>query len=274
MFPVCFNDVLSDEIYFHFLLLVYFTSAFWSGGLTREEIKDCHQVVVEFLHELPRLHGAEECTVNSHLTTHLITMIENVGPGKSNNLFIFEHLNSEFKQSLHSPFATLRQTINQYTKKTHFDLIKVRDSAPRLVNQQVTSKFSFVDPSSNRICFNNLYHKNTLFSTSEHHTRTSDHFVELIDGKFYKIITYYRDHDTFKCEGMEIVKESDFEFESSTMQLSLDYIFNVKTTDVLRTFDFSEIAQKVIYSPHFLPQSATEDPGKGYILLYKHVHHN
>ena len=60
-------------------------------------------------------------------------------------------------------------------------LIKFKDSALRTVNQQVTSESYFVD-SRHRTWFNSLYRKNTLFSTSEHHTRTSDNFVQLIDG--------------------------------------------------------------------------------------------
>ena len=81
--PIVLKDLLNNECYNHWLLLVYFLSKLWRGNLKMSELVSINDIIVLFVNDIELYYCRKEYTMNVQLLLHLVDCVINFGPSKS-----------------------------------------------------------------------------------------------------------------------------------------------------------------------------------------------
>lgn len=129
---VILKDIVSAEIYAHFLLL--FTAIrFLSCKLTCQANAEISQLLLErFVEQYPNIYGPKELVYNVHLLLHLVNDIMLYGPLSSFSAYKFENYQREIKKHVKRPTQVLQQINNRLCE---IDIVNEKKSKVGLIGR-------------------------------------------------------------------------------------------------------------------------------------------
>ena len=267
--PICLKNLVSRTTYDHYMVLTYVTSKLWSGGITRELIQQCDELIELFLNDLEQVHDEFEHTFNAHLLTHLVLTVMNFGPLDEINAFFFEHLNGKIKGYIQSAYAKNEQIRYDYLLEYFQNLSK--DHRPncevKLVGHYRKDGIEFVkNVNIGRVLFSSL--------SSESKSKSKNFFIKFED-KFYLVSDFIVREGVTYFEGLVIKRLENLFFKYWGQRLELDYITKCEITSNTVVLPFSKSAIKVHFVPKFEEKgSKFEYLRRGHLIELKHLVHN
>lgn len=117
--PVSLNGLLSNRYIEHFRLLSSGTYMLYKAKISYEEIEQSQLMLTRFADEFEDLYGKSNVTMNVHLTRHIATTVENLGPLWAQSAYAFEANNGVISKSNTFTKDILHQLAWKYTGSRH-----------------------------------------------------------------------------------------------------------------------------------------------------------
>ncbi|XP_063403282.1 uncharacterized protein LOC134712602 [Mytilus trossulus] len=110
------HDILPNEYYLHFSLLVRGIYNLARENVSDKDLKNAERCLFLFIENFPNLYSSRYLTMNCHQLLHITDCVRANGPLFVNNCFAFEDLNGYIIKNIHGTTGIEMQVINAITK--------------------------------------------------------------------------------------------------------------------------------------------------------------
>lgn len=258
--PIVFKDLLNDNVYHHWLALVYVITKLFSGPLNNEQLTSIENIIELIFKDVDNLYGESQFTLNCHAFTHSSTNFRDLGPMEGYNAFIFESMKGMLKDFVHSPSGVNHQIADRYATFFFSHLTK----SYRKSEEWKLSK------SKNKI----KKDEKTITTLKSEKSKSSNYFIATNDGSYYLINKFCVINEVDHFAGVKFRVEK-FKFSYKRINLYLEYILKCELTDILEYLPIAKIDRKVHFVKEFKKLSSkVEYERKGYLIDIKFKYHN
>lgn len=236
--PVAFKNVLSSDLYNHFLLLHVAISILCNNKICEAKSDVAKQMLFKFVEQTEELYGKEHITYNAHSLTHLSEDIKSLGSLNDSSCFPFESFNYKLKRLLRKHDTELAQIANRISEMNNVNTINTKTSK----NFPLLTKRKFLDDSY------------TKFQTADYTIDSSlkNRWLLTPDKKILKFSCMKKINEEYLIWGSEIATKSDF-YEFPIKSHKIDIFKTNKTESILQFWKHDLSSRKL-----FCIESSTE----------------
>jgi len=116
------RDILSDELYNHFMLLCVSLRILVSRQLSAQYCDYANELLVKFVSDAQVLYGNDILVYNVHCLVHLVSDVKNLGCLDDFSAFVFENKLGYLKKLVHKPQHPLQQILRRLHEEASLDL--------------------------------------------------------------------------------------------------------------------------------------------------------
>jgi hypothetical protein len=134
--PVVLQDILSTDLYDHFVLLFVSMRILVSRQLSLQFCDYAHEIIVKFVSDAQVLYGNDILVYNVHCLLHLANDVKRLGCLEDFSAFVFENTLGQLKKLVRKPQQPLQQIMRRLHEESSFDVHENNvDSEPTLMSE-------------------------------------------------------------------------------------------------------------------------------------------
>ncbi|GBM10952.1 hypothetical protein AVEN_168321-1 [Araneus ventricosus] len=112
--PIILKNLITKNVYNHWLLLVHGISLLLGNEVTTNDLEEVEFALQKFVYGVKDIYGIQEQTYNIHLLLHLPQAVKSWDPLWAHSCFIYEGALGQLKQFHHGTRGEARQILSSY----------------------------------------------------------------------------------------------------------------------------------------------------------------
>ncbi|GBM15710.1 hypothetical protein AVEN_262882-1 [Araneus ventricosus] len=126
--PIILKNLISKNVYNHWLLLAHGISLLLGNEVTTNDLEEAEFVLQKFVHGAKDIYGIQEQTYNMHLLLHLPQAVKSWGPLWAHSFYIYEGALGQLKQFHHGSRGEASQILSSYAMQSILKLFILQEN--------------------------------------------------------------------------------------------------------------------------------------------------
>ncbi|GBM05749.1 hypothetical protein AVEN_234201-1 [Araneus ventricosus] len=126
--PIILKNLISKNVYNHWLLLVHGISLLLGNEVTTNDLEEAEFALQKFVYGVKDIYGIQEQTYNIHLLLHLPQAVKSWGPLWAHSCFIYEGALGQLKQFHHGTRGEASQILSSYAMQSILKLLILQEN--------------------------------------------------------------------------------------------------------------------------------------------------
>lgn len=126
--PILMKNLISKDVYNHWLLLVHGVTLLLGTEITKSDVDEAEFALQKFVSGVKEIYGSQELSYNIHLLLHLPQAVKSWGPLWAHSCFLYEDSLGQLKQFHHGTRGEANNILSTYVMQSVLKLLILQEN--------------------------------------------------------------------------------------------------------------------------------------------------